>query len=248
MNVFKNAITCVDCRKILDKPILLPCGQLVCLQHVENLPVESYDCKSCDLEHKKDDIKLYINKTVESLVKANLEKIDMGAEYNEAYECCGQLDKLIKQFEALRKDPGFFINEIVCKFKNQTEILREELKLMIDTKANKIIDELEEYERECKSKLSTCEFKKSTQEIENELAIINKDVNKWEKRLNDFELKDEQKIYISLKCKQNLVSLKMKMCIFKQTILMNQVEQFFNNLRDFLENSNHSEKNNFSFR
>lgn len=247
MNVVMSAITCVDCQKILDNPILLPCGQSVCLQHVENLPSKSYDCKSCGLEHKSEDIKLYVNKAVENLIKAHLEKIDLGADYNEACQSCDQLDELVKQFEELRKDPTLFINDTVSKLKSQADILREELKLMIDAKANKLIDELDEYERECKSKLDTSELRNTLDKMEKDVTAVKKDLHECRNLLSYFDSKIEDLKTIKKKSKESIVKMKRKKLYLKQEFLLQNFLHYHESVKSFPKNlcTIHSEE--FSF-
>lgn len=247
MNVLKSAITCKQCRNILKKPILLPCGESVCLEHVQNLPDNIYYCKFCTQEHTILNGELYMNKSLENLINANLCNVNLGDEYSNALDDCKQLGELISEFETMRKDPAYFINDTLTKLRNQTDILREELKLFIDKEANKIIDELNQYERDCKSKLETNEFKMSMLKIDTEMETIKKELNDWENQLSYFDSKQEKLKTIYEKCRKNAATLRRKTFNFKQELLAYNLQQHFDNLKNYPNIVKNIELGNYSF-
>lgn len=233
MNVLKEAITCCDCKKILETPVFVPCGKSVCIRHLKNLPDNRYDCKSCGQQHKANRENMFVNTALENLIKANLDKFDFGEEYLKAFDYCKQLRHLTDQLDELRKDPAYFIDDTIAKLKNQAEILREEWKLTIDAETNQLIGELNEYERICKCNLETNEFVTKLKTIENELISDKQTLREWENMLNNFYRVEEQNTTISKNCKQRFVYLKNRMLTLKQELLMKNLDKYYEYLKDF---------------
>lgn len=242
MDVIKTSTICCDCEKVLEKPILMPCGQSVCLRHVENVPNNIYGCKSCGQEHKTNPEYLFINKGLENLIKANLDKIPFSYEYTKAFDYCQQLNDLIMEFELLKKDSSNFVNQIIGKLKNQTELIREEYKLIIDTNANKLIDELNEYERECNSKLERSEFQSVVDKIESDISSIKQDLGEWDKELNDFVSTEEQFETIKEKSREHLFNVDKQTFNFKRQLLTQKLEKFYDSIETFSKIENFAQQ------
>lgn len=181
MNVSKKVITCFDCKDILQKPVLLPCGKSVCQKHVQN---DIYPCTSCGENHQSEYV--FPNEALEMLLQANFEKLNLGAEHTEASNCCIKLEELADQIESIQKDPSNYIHETISTMRTQVDIIREELKLAVDQKALQIIQDLNQYESECLSSLNTDQVKSTIEEIGQSLTNVKKDLARWTQRLNDF--------------------------------------------------------------
>lgn len=233
MNVIKSVITCCDCDKILEKPILLPCGQSACLRHVENSPNNTYDCVFCGHDHLINCENLVVHAGIERLIKANFDKIKFSYHYKRAYDYCEKLNKTIDNLEVIKKDPANFVNETIGKLKNQTDVLREEFKLFIDNEANKIIDQLTEYERECMSKTETTECKMDIEKIENDLIKAKQDVRDWKDILNDFDSTEEKFTTIKKNSRESLINFKLKTCNIKRELLTNNLMQHYDSIEKF---------------
>ena len=185
MDLIISTLTCRDCNEVLKKPITLPCGESVCLAHVES--EASYQCKACGKCHLKKSYKIFVNKALESLLDANWDNITFfikksGNEFS-------QLETLLMELDSLKKDPVSFIHTTVSGLKNQVDIFREEYVQDIERQAEALIKGLDKYAEECYSKVATSEFKEFVDRIENDVEPIRKNTVLWYKEFNLFDSK-----------------------------------------------------------
>lgn len=96
MDIVKLAINCSECSSTLNIPVVLPCGWSICLKHLENLQDLTFFCKPCGEDHKIDANYLNTNKALDILVNANVENLNLGREYQEAFNITNELDEAIK--------------------------------------------------------------------------------------------------------------------------------------------------------
>jgi hypothetical protein len=148
MNVIKKAITCSVCKSTLDAPVLLPCGKSICEKHVQT-ESDAFACDDCDLDHRIPENGFPRNKIVEDLVRAKIQKLKLGEDYDNLRQSCVNFNGLIESIQHLKNDPTLYINEMIGEIKNAIDLRRDELKLQIDEEAQVLIDELAEYEEDC---------------------------------------------------------------------------------------------------
>lgn len=189
METLKIAIQCIECKGVLEKPVALQCGMCVCQRHLLNLASHAYTCKSCGDDHHIDEKLIIVNKSLELLIEAQIDKLDLGREYRHAMETRDKLDRLVSATETFRNDPRYFVNSLVGKLRNQTELLREEHKLKIDQKANKIIAALNCFEFECGLRLTSNEFVAKLTKFDLDLKRIRENLIDWRKSLDSLESK-----------------------------------------------------------
>lgn len=233
MDVVKYVITCVDCSNVLQKPVMLPCGYSVCLKHLENLPDRLYFCKLCSQNHHIEDNYINVNKTLEILINANLENLNFGPVYKSAVGLCHDLDQTINELATLTHHPTLYIKQTIDHLKNRTELIREEHKLKIDEKAGQIIEQLDNYEKQCTINLDSDEFKNKLNEIDINISKIRGCLDEWQKTLNNFGSNETQWKSI-VKTSDELNSrLKYKSYSLKKDLLDHKLENFFEIVVEF---------------
>jgi hypothetical protein len=86
MEAILNLIKCVECKSVLNTPVLLRCGHSICQEHVVNnkSEIKQYHCLDCDLDYAIPDEGFPRNVALETLLNANKSKI-------EAANVCPQL-------------------------------------------------------------------------------------------------------------------------------------------------------------
>lgn len=186
MDVVKRAFKCSDCGNILVRPVPLPCGDTVCLAHVQNLDKRIYSCPACFSNHLIDAKSIRVNKAPELMLESNIENVNLGDGYRLAFESCCELDRVIDEMKTLRRDCSYFINDKITSLKYKTELLREDYKLKIDTMADEIVQKLDSYERECNNYLRTKDFKARSIVLDENL---NSQVDRMAKNTGQFCLK-----------------------------------------------------------
>ena len=113
------------------------------------------------------------------IIESGIVNLDFGNVLKEAKKSCESFGDSLKEFEVLLKDPQFLTYEKISELKNKVQLKREELKLIIDQEAKKLIDKLEEYERQCKEYLSSNEFKEESKRLESEMEIAQSNLDSW---------------------------------------------------------------------
>jgi hypothetical protein len=188
MQALFESLKCCQCKSLVESPLILPCGDSICKKHVvvEQESKNEYHCVACDVVHGLPSGGFIENKPLLKLLTANIQQAKFCKQYEIAL---GSFKNLVKSFEDAKlfhKDPYFFINKTVGDLKTDVDILREEFKLKIDEKADKLIKELDEYEQECKSHVNSSEVSKEFGEITIELDKVKEEMDKWQKTLDNF--------------------------------------------------------------
>jgi hypothetical protein len=184
MNKILNAIKCAICREILETPVILPCYDTICKKHVLNNINDVIRCEQCGVEHQIPTNGFHPNNALQEIIDAEIANLELGSVHKEAKKSCESVEETLKELEMILKDPHFYTHEKISELKNGVELKGEELKLIIDKVMMKLIDRLEEYERESKEYISSNEFKVESQKFEKELKISQSNLNLWRESLN----------------------------------------------------------------
>ena len=184
MDTILNAIKCAICREILESPVFLPCSDSICKKHVTNQSNGVIRCEKCKVEHRIPTNGFPSNPSLEAIIKSEIGQLDFGCHHKEAKKSCESFENALKEVEVLLTDPHFFIHERISELKNTVQLKGEELKLIIDQEMRKLIDRLEEYERQSKEYLSSNEIKEESKKFDNELKIAQSNLDSWLESLN----------------------------------------------------------------
>ena len=203
MNIVRDAIICISCKQTLKAPVFLPCGHSICKNHIEDDDKEEresnkrrkIECNSCNETHEIPMKGFAPNRALESLMEVDIDKLDLGEEYNSAFKKCTKFEDLLEQFNKAKNDPETRIHSVLSDLRNKVDLKREELKQEIDKKALEIIEKINEYEKDCKAT-----FKQD--------SSLDKKIGEWEN-----ELKQSRLVLKTLErntAKWNEISKKMK--------------------------------------
>lgn len=241
MNVLKSAMRCTECHKNLIKPMILACGSSVCSGHLEKLDNRTFQCRECEDDHFIDEKSLIVNKALESLINAKLENLNLGHDYNAAFNVFAELDQTINNIEVIKNHPKLFIKQAIDKLKNLTELIREEHKLKLDDKADTIIQQLENYQTECLENLDCSNLKAKIAIIDQNIANIKNDLILWQNSLNDFSSGEKQWKTINQSMNQLNSKLKKETSDFKKQILDHRITDHFSSVLDLQQLNQTSE-------
>jgi len=129
-------------------------------------------CEICGVEHHIPANGFHPNKPLQMIIKTEIAKLDLGSVHKSAKKSCEYVEDSLKEFEVLLKDPYFYTHGKISELKNIVQLKGEEIKLRIDQEMKKLIDRLEEYERQSKEYLSSNEFKEESNLLESENSPI----------------------------------------------------------------------------
>jgi hypothetical protein len=197
MECLQESIKCKLCYQLLEKPVLLPCGNVICQkhQHESQENQSGIYCTVCDLNHEIPPNGGFVRIIpLENLINQNIDHIDFGEEYQLAYEKLNSFSDLLKRFEQLKNDPEYVISAKISELKAEIDLRREELKNQIDEEALAFIKKLDDYEVECKENIPSIKL-----EIEksDKLKEWKEDLDRWQQQMRTFKKDNEmwKKIY-----------------------------------------------------
>lgn len=188
MEFIQKTLSCTNCFKTLQSPVTLLCGVTICKHHINEQEKEFY-CVKCNKNHSIPKDGFQINEILDTMLKSKLNNLHFGEEYQQVVDAVQDLEKLIKCSRLLLQDPNFEIDKVICDLKGDIDLKREQLKLEIDTEADKLIQQVMNYQNECKKKAKEFDFKQLDEKVKaledevekskDELNVILIDKPKW---------------------------------------------------------------------
>ena len=91
----KDVFSCSYCYCILKTPVILPCSDSVCENHVADLinkNLNAIKCKSCNIEHTIPINGFIKDKRTAKLIELEFHQMDFGAIHSKALNSCKKLD------------------------------------------------------------------------------------------------------------------------------------------------------------
>ena len=195
-----DPLICKTCEEILNKPVILPCGESICQHHVDEMKTTNSEikCDSCSESHAIPEKGFTSNKRLEALIENELNSLDLGEDYNYAYNQTLAFKSYIERFETTKKQPDMRIHDYISQLKNQIDLKREELKNEIDQKCLSMIEKLEEFEKECMANVDSVKsrfddkldeklkkWKSKSEQFSNDLRSF--ESSKWKKVKEELE-------------------------------------------------------------
>lgn len=148
MEIIQSSIKCQICHKVFESPVMLPCGESICLKHVQDQEDRVF-CINCSSLHEKPANGFIKNKPLEKLIAFQIEKLNFGESYTNAVKSCQVFKKTIESFRTELNDPSAYINKFVSDLKNRVDLKRDEMKLKIDNESQMLIEDLDLFEKAC---------------------------------------------------------------------------------------------------
>ena len=224
MNLISDLIKCAICKEILKMPVVLPCGHSICERHTseENMTHQIY-CQQCNEFFYMPINGFPKNRLVEGLLEKNIERIDLGEEYNSAIDKCSLFSDLLERFNKIKNDPDTRINEEISELKNQVDLRREELKLKIDKESLEMIEIIDGFAKECKLKAATL---KSDSKLDEKLKNWKNSLEQWQQSLDTFERNIDNWNRVSKESTSNLKDLHIEFINFNRELFLNRLIEF----------------------
>jgi hypothetical protein len=203
----KEDFTCLICSKIFKSPFVLPCGDTICEEHLNESNVlknNSIKCKSCEeVFEVKNNQMIRSNKSFQMLIQKELFLSDAEKVMKKSLE--DSIENFFQLNEQLQESKNIF--DLDChnhfqEIRRKIDVQREELKDQIDKISLAMIDELKAIEESYSIRIK--EFKVEAYDLEKEKNILNetfRDVNLLISSIN--QLKDKQDEAVS-RLKSNL--------------------------------------------
>jgi hypothetical protein len=227
MEKFSCAIKCKQCRCVLESPVLLPCFHSACKKHEQER--NTIVCIECDTEYDVPKAGFPQNKELSLVIASGIfdNMNDLGPEHKSALDSCNKMKEIIEKVETLLNDPIYYVHERIDELKSRIDLAREEFKLKIDEEADILLNQVEEYERDCKEKLRSCEAESKVKEVElkRELETTKLDLDIWTKILDKFKVDSDKFENIQKTCEASTENLQNQLDSFENTLLMNKFDE-----------------------
>ena len=203
----KEQLTCKYCQEIYKEPVFLNCcGDNICKCHIEELlsidETNKFFCPFCEVENAN--MNLCVNKLIQNFINNQLHKFELDSKYKVTLSIFKEeIDKL----EAILNDPENYIFEEIHDIKRQVDLDREKSKVQIDELADSFIKKLEELEQNFKTEY------KSNVDLHSYHALVEsskKQLFEYEKSLNLFSVKREERDEKTKQSEKEIDSLKLK--------------------------------------
>lgn len=148
----KQDLICSNCSKILDKPIILPCSDTICMHHLNEANVikeNKIKCLTCKEEFNLSDNASLIrpNKGLQKLI--DNERYLSDEEKNLKLSIENDLDilsKLFDEFRQIKVKLDLACHEHLAEVRRKIDLHREELKARIDDIAIEMIEQTKRFE------------------------------------------------------------------------------------------------------
>ncbi len=217
MNI-KEELTCKLCNAIYQNPITLTCcGDNICKHHVEeltsNFSSSKFVCPLCEKDNFNQN--LNVNKLILKMVETELHKFEIDSKYKETLT---NLKMEFKNLEVILTNPDKYIYDEIDKLKKQVNSDAERSKSEIDEFKRDLIHQLESYEKKFKE-----EYKANIDmEHYNEFVETSrKQLNEYEKCLNMFSAKNEERDEQRKKSEEIIKFLRPKYSDLKKSLFSN---------------------------
>lgn len=235
MNLLEESITCKykSCEDYLEEPVVLPCGHSICKHHVEEVVEKNEKQMKCDICDESFDIPskgFAPNRALEGLLDREINNLDLGDEYNSAFDECSRFEELLEHFNNAKNDPEMRIHTVLSDLRNKVDLRREELKLDIDRQALEMIEQIDEFEKECKSSI------KPDSKLDDMLIKWENDLEQSQDLLDTFTRRTDKWVEISKQTIKQLKELQSEYIKFNNNLFLNRLDEF-NNSTLFASNS-----------
>lgn len=223
METVLKALKCVECLKTLSEPVCLPCGHFICNSHTET-DEEKVKCAKCGVSHKNK--QFAVAEALVDMIKVQLGSLDFGPQHSETSRACDELKQEIDKNDSIFSDMDYFIHESIDELKNRIVLRSEQLKVKIDEITEELIDDMDEYEKQCKS--NTKDFSKSDSfgTLMSQLKKRNQEAKRsweeWSEVLNELKFDVDKWKQIKAECVETLKDVREKSKQFENGLFMSE--------------------------
>jgi hypothetical protein len=145
MDCLKEILSCKICQNRLKVPVVLPCGQTVCKNHIDETTNE-FKCDLCCEIHKTQNI--VMNKAISKALNDNIDRKIFGRKYENACNKVDKLEQSITEFNLVAKHKEEFVHNYFSLLKNKIDLNVEQFHLRFDEAIARVRSNIAKYEQE----------------------------------------------------------------------------------------------------
>jgi len=151
-NKVNNALLCKNCHSQLEnsEPKILPCGETICSFCVSSMQLTDnlFDCLLCHDKHEMPKNGLPNNKALLEILSVKPTSISRGTAFDLLEKSINNIHKKQMQFKRCIENSSDLINDHCFELRNDVQLATEEVILQVNDFSSKIIEEIDEYEKE----------------------------------------------------------------------------------------------------
>ena len=197
--MIRKLVTCDKCGQFMDAPIILPCSNIFCKSHVDELQldksVNSFKCYFCNKKHDipENGFEIYkkLMQMVESRAHLSDYELDLENKLEVLYKNVNDLQTYIERSD---KESEAFLAEKIGSIKSKIEMEVECLKSIIDLQKDSLFHKLKQFEHKCSSTMGELEFgnRSYLNEFRVRMDLSKKIPNKETKQMIQLEIENKQ--------------------------------------------------------
>ena len=110
IDAFNDTFKCNLCNKVLQSPIILPCGETICEKDLKILYINAkvFQCFLCDEEHQQPKKGFPSNRNLQTQLDLQVNKIDLSKnhpKYDECKKIFREIEENTKETDLILRDP-----------------------------------------------------------------------------------------------------------------------------------------------
>lgn len=200
-----DILKCAVCGFCLESPMLLPCGESICKVHIKSDTKEIF-CNTCQKNHLISG-GLYPNKAIEKFLERKIQQLNFGETHNKATKNCQEIEELLNKANFTNFDAKYQLDQASSDFRKRILEKSDELKAKIDEEANKLLQEVHLYKKECETDLDKKDNFNGSSESSNLKALVDdvrKNLKEWQGDLSMLVINQERWAEIE-KCSEKVL-------------------------------------------
>lgn len=195
LDQFLSLFDCKHCCKVYETPVILPCGELVCEKDIKDIFDNKTECIFCEEEHVIPVGGFPLDKRTHKMLELKVNKLDFGQNYKRVSRLIEKLTDKVSELTLLHRDPDFFITSYFYELRRRVDVRREKLKAKIDAASDKVLEQINGYEKECQRWA-----KENESDMEKELETSMVGLGKIRKEFDSFEMRYENLSELAVQC------------------------------------------------
>ncbi len=122
-----ETFSCEICKKYYELPVMLPCGNSICLEHV--LDSKVYKCKLCGHDHVVPEGGLELNKSLLKVLNLNLH---LSPKQKAVKEALKSFEAIIDEFYFVTNDSQKYLFDYIVDLKSRIDLERFDFFFLFD--------------------------------------------------------------------------------------------------------------------
>jgi len=145
-----NKLLCRQCKVRLEKPKILPCGETICSFCETSIQIKDrmFDCLVCKEKHKMPKNGLITNKSLSEILAIELTTVSRGEAYDSLMKFLNDIQKKLSFIKIGIENSTDLVKEHCIDLRSDVQLAAEETILKVNDITTKLIEEIDEYEKE----------------------------------------------------------------------------------------------------